>query len=83
MRPVVLGSPISRDPEKFRDWVNQCFAEIELASQEDVSQVAADFTITAYTETRTLNGTTATLADVRNFVCTLVRDIKNAGSKRS
>lgn len=83
MRPVYLGRPASQDAKLVKDWIDRCFAEIELASQEDLSQAAADFTITNYTETRTLDAGSATLADVRNFVCTLVLDLKNSGSKRS
>ncbi|MGQ9371955.1 hypothetical protein [Azospirillum sp. ST 5-10] len=36
------------------------------------------YTVSGYTETRTLNASTATAADVANFVCTLVADLQRA-----
>ena len=83
MRPLVLGRPNLSDPKVWQKWVNDCLAEIERASQEDLSAVAADFTVTNYTATRTLNAGTATTTDIANVLCTLIADLRDRGSKRS
>lgn len=83
MRPVSLGKPVSAELEQWKKWAEACFAELELAAQEDVALIANDFTVTNHTATRTLDAATATLADVRNFLCTLVEDLQNRGMKRS
>ncbi len=83
MRPVVLGRPTRKEVEEWKKWAEQCFAEIERASQEDISVVVADFTVTGYTATRTLDAGTAVLADVTDVLCTLIRDLQNRGMKRT
>ena len=83
MRPVMLGQPGTGDPKAWKTWIEQCFREIENASQEDISAIANDFSVTNYTATRTLNGGTATLADVANVLCTFISDLQNRGMKRS
>ena len=83
MRPVALGKPAIKELEAWKKWAEQCFAELERASQEDVAAVAADFSVSNHTETRTLDAATATLADVTNVLCTLIEDLQNRGSKRS
>ncbi|MEN6302250.1 MAG: hypothetical protein ABFC67_05945 [Mizugakiibacter sp.] len=83
MRPVSLGRPNLRSDKIWRDWVESCFAELERASQEDLSAVAADFTVTNFTATRTLNAGTATTGDIANVLCTLIDDLRNRGMKRS
>lgn len=84
MRPVFLGQPASKkDEEIFKEWVSTCFAEIELASQDDLPQMVKDFTVTNYTATRTLNAGTATATDIANVLCTLINDLQKRGMKRS
>lgn len=83
MRPVNLGRPNFDDPKIWKKWVDDCFAEIDRASQEDLSAVAADFTVTNYTPTRTINAGTASTADIANVLCTLIDDLRNRGMKRS
>ena len=84
MRPVSLGQPaVSKDDRLFKDWVLQCMAEIERASYDDLVAVANDFTVSNYTETRTLDAATATLADVTDVLCTFIQDLQNRGMKRS
>lgn len=83
MRPLSLGRPNLNDPKIWKDWVEKCLNEIERASQEDLSAVAADFTVTNYTPTRTLNAGTASTADIANVLCTLIDDLRNRGMKRS
>lgn len=68
----------------FEEWVRQCFDELERGAFEDVAEAIADFTITGtLTELRTIDAGTATLAQLRSFVCTLVKDIKRQGQKRA
>lgn len=83
MRPVALGKPAIKELEAWKKWAEQCFAELERASQEDVAAVAADFTVTNLTELRSFDASTATLADVCNVLGTLLEDLQNRGSKRS
>lgn len=83
MRPISLGTPGRVNADLWKKWVDECFAEIERASYDDVASVADDFTVTNYVPTRTLNASTATLSDVANVLCTLIADIQNRGMKRS
>lgn len=84
MRQVSLGSPGRRnDAEQWKKWVEGALAEIERASYEDLSAVAGDFTVSNFTETRTLNAGAATLADVANVLCTFIQDMQNRGMKGS
>ena len=48
---------------------------------DNATQILRDFTVSNYTETRTLNAGTAATADIANFLCTLVSDLKAGGSK--
>jgi hypothetical protein len=74
--PIRIGS--------FESWVQECFTEIERAAAEDIENAVGDFTLTGtLTERRTINAGTATLAELRDFVCTLVNDIQKQGQKRS
>jgi hypothetical protein len=84
MRPVSLGRPSNpKEIELWKKWVEGALAELERATYEDLSAVAADFTVTNFTETRTLDASTATLADVADVLCTFIQDIRNRGMKRS
>lgn len=59
--------------------------EIERASAEvDLLDIANAFTITGtYTETRTLNVGTSTLAETQAFVATFISDCKRGGQHRA
>lgn len=59
--------------------------EIELASAEvDLLDIANAFTITgSYTETRTLNVGTSTLAETQAFIATFIADCKRGGQHRT
>lgn len=84
MRPVYLGKPSAAGDDKmFRAWVLEAMAQIENASNDSTAQIAKDFTITNHTATRTLDASTATLADLKNVVCTLIEDMQKGGMKRS
>lgn len=81
MRPVFLGQPINVGD--FANWVKECMAEIERASNEDPIAVANDFTVENYTETRSLDAATATLADLKDVFCTFIHDLQKRGTKRT
>lgn len=61
-------------------WLEDCLREFERASQATVVE-ADDFTVSNHTNTRTLDASTATLADVKNVLCTLIADMKKRGMK--
>lgn len=68
----------------FEQWATECFRQIESATAEDIEAVVADFTVTGtLTELRTIDAGTATLAQVRDVLCTLISDIKKRGQKRT
>lgn len=75
MRPVTIN------PRN----VEASLTEIERASHEnDVVELAQAFTITgAYTPTRVLDVTTATLPDLIAFVATWVADRQRGGQNRT
>jgi len=82
MRRLYRGAPLT-GPDFVR-WATDALREIENASAEDIEVVVGDFTVTgSYTETRTLDASTATLDDLRAFVATLISDIKDRGGKRA
>lgn len=66
-------------------FLDQQVRAIAQASQEnDTVDIASGFTIVgAFTTTRTLNVSTATLADVINVFCTLLTDLKAGGANRT
>lgn len=82
MRPVnLIGSPSGNPSEWFED----ALREIERASQEaDVGQIADAYTIAhpPASPVRTLDVSTASLADLVAFVATLVLDLKARGVSR-
>ncbi len=65
--------------------VQEALREIERASQEnDAVLIAQNFTITgAYTDTRTLDVSTATLPDLIAFVATYIADMQRGGANRA
>lgn len=84
MRRVNIGqapqTPGMLTPEMR--WTSSAMAEIERASREnDHRVIASGFTVTNVTTTRTLDGNTATLDDLINFIGTLVLDLR-AGEVR-
>ena len=49
---------------------------LEESDQTSLRQVLSGFRVSNYTETRTLNPSTATTADVANFIATIVADVQ-------
>lgn len=85
MRQVTLiGFPFGSLDQKF-DWLHAQLREIEKASREnDLVTIANAFTISgAYTTTRNLNVSTATLSDLIAFVATFIDDCRKGGSTRT
>lgn len=81
MRRVNLtGVGLIRDPAALN-----AIKELELASAEnDLLEIAKSFTITgSYTETRTLNVGTSTLAQTQAFIATFISDCKRGGQHRT
>jgi hypothetical protein len=68
------------DPE-----VRQALMEIERASHDDnLIDIAAPYEITgSYTETRSLDVGTSTLAETQAFIATLITDLKRGGQHRA
>lgn len=81
MRRLSLGHPFGADDI---GWTHQAIKEIETASIEDAEQIFNDYTITgSFTETRTLDVSTAALPDLIAFIATLVTDIQKRGQHRT
>lgn len=70
-----IKDPLARD----------AIREIERASAEvDLLDITNAFTITgAFTETRTLNVGTSTLAETQAFIATFITDCKRGGQHRT
>ncbi len=86
MRQVALGvAPFTKNEElqAYIDWVTESLLEIERASFDDAITVVDSYTVANHTATRSLDASTAVLADVVDVVCTLIEDLKNRGVKRS
>jgi hypothetical protein len=84
MRRVTLPNP----PPSMHSTVEGKFVlgalrDIERASYEsDPALIATDFSVTNFTETRTLDVGTATLTDLKNFVATFIYDMQRGGAKK-
>lgn len=78
MRPLTLGSP-SDLPGVVR-----ALREIENASFDSIETVADAYTISGtFTETRTLNVTTPSTANLAAVLATIITDLKKRGAKRT
>lgn len=81
MRKLTFGSPLKPDDIA---WAIRSLQQIERASREDIETVFDGLTISGtYTDTRTLNASTATLPDLIAFVATMVSDIKKRGERKT
>lgn len=81
MRRTAIGNPPANDAARMQ-WIIRALNELNNATfDNDTTQIAAAYTVTNFTETRTLNGATATLADLINIFGTLVLDLR-AGQVR-
>jgi hypothetical protein len=81
MRPLALGAPI---PGRELEWIQQALREVEDASYEDIAEVADAFSANAaFTETREVNVSAPTAANLAAVLATLLSDLKKRGSKNS
>lgn len=69
-----------RYPSPTAQYDQRMMAELVRALEQDdrtsLRQVLSEFRVSGYTETRTLNPSTATTADVANFIATIVADVQ-------
>jgi hypothetical protein len=82
-RPFNFGTPPvgARDP--MVQWIDRAFRQIEIASQEDLSTVFDEYSYTGtLTETREVDLTTPSVANLAAVLATLIVDIKKRGSRR-
>lgn len=81
MRKLALpGSPLAGQELQ---WLMNAVRDIEQASEEDVAIIADNFTVNnLVTQTRTLDASTATLADLVAVFATFLTDIKKRGANR-
>lgn len=80
MRRVQINTGAIKDPA-----TKAAIEELVRASaDENIIDIAQAFTIAGdYTDTRTLNVGTSTLAETQAFIATLIADFKRGGSNRS
>lgn len=86
MRRVSFGNPHVNILQASPDmrFVLESLREIEKASAEgDAGQVADAYTLSNFTETRTLDASTATATDVADVLATFIFDLQKRGSKRT
>ena len=57
--------------------------EIEQASLEDACQIADGFTVSNFTETTTLDASTATTTQLADFVATFIDTLQRRGPNRT
>ncbi len=79
MRPVRFGTPLPGQELRF---ILDALHDIERASQEDALTIADDFVVTNAVELREINTATCTLAQLAQFVATLVDDFQKRGQNR-
>jgi len=81
MKKLSLGNPSG--PSDI-GWALRALKTIERASYEDIEQVIDDYEVAGtFTETRTLDGGTATHGELLAFIATLVLDLQKRGQNRS
>lgn len=85
MRRVTLPpiAPMSMNSTPEGRYLLLALQEIARASFEaDPNEVADAYTVSNYTETRTLNAGTATASDIANVLATFLDDLKRRGVKK-
>lgn len=82
MRRTTIGNPPAGDAARI-EWMIKALNEINNATfEDDVKLIAAAYTVTNFTTSRTLDGATATLADLINIFGTLVMDLRAGQVKK-
>lgn len=83
MRPITLGSPPGNASTEAKiDWIIRSLRTIEGASKQGTEQIAHDFTITNLTERFDLDVSTATAAQIAQFLCTFLKSVQQRGIRR-
>jgi hypothetical protein len=81
MRQLSLGFRFpGEDPI---EWMERAIREIERASLEDAMIVADSYTVSNFTESRSLSASTATTAQLANFVATFIYDLQRRSANRA
>lgn len=79
MREVPFHAPPSdlNFSQPFERWIVQMLRNLTDASFDNAFEaIADDYTVTNFTETRTLDASTATAGDVADVLCTLIQDMQ-------
>lgn len=84
MRRIHFHSAPPSDAQGKANWLVNAVREIEMASQEETSDVADKFTVTNAPAggVYTFDAATATLQDVRDVLATFLLDMKRRGATR-
>jgi hypothetical protein len=68
-------------PQNIQGIFNQIF---QASAEADIVDIGAEYTVNgAFTETRELNVTAPTAANIAAVLATLLADLKNGGAKKS
>lgn len=80
MREISVGTPVPG--QSFEDFAKGIFQQIEQASREDALTIADGYSVVNFTTTRTLDASTATTAQLANFIATFIDDLQKRGPNR-
>lgn len=81
MRPLALGTVI---PGREMEFIMAALREIENASYEDIAEVSDAFDANStFTETRTINVTAPSVANLAAVLATFISDMKKRGAKNA
>jgi hypothetical protein len=69
--------------EGIETFVQRSFRTLEEASNEDAMVIADSYTVSNFTDTRSLNAGTATLAQLAAFVATFISDLQKRSINRA
>lgn len=82
-RYSVKAPPRNSDKETIERWLIGELRDIETSFRlGDVGPIADSYTVSNFTETRTLDASTATLSDILDVFCTFIDDLQQRGTKR-
>ena len=85
MRKLALGTLAAAAPlEQKLDWIIRALRTIETASNEDALDLARDYGASgSFTETRQVNVTSPSAANLAAVLATLLADLRRGGTKRT
>lgn len=84
MRQLALGVPPRSGVDKMLQWCIDALQKVQNASREnDIVRIGGAYTVTGtLTEVRAIDVDTATDAELRQIVGTLLTDLKRGGAKK-